>query len=102
MSDNNSGGGLGLVGVVTVVLIVLKVIGVQPVAEWHWLLVLCGPFLCAVALWVVFVALVGGVVGTGVAGAGIASWWGRRRMLKMMEKVGEEEAREAEEARGEK
>jgi len=97
MSEREGGGGLGIVGVVTVVFITLKALEVPPVASWSWGFAIFGPFLIALAFWLVLFGLIGGVLGAGAAGSGISRWFGRRRMFRMMQQVYEEEAKEAEE-----
>lgn len=56
MSRSAKSSGLGCLAVVGVVFIVLKLLEIQPVASWSWLLVLC-PFWIGLALDLVLVLL---------------------------------------------
>jgi len=95
MSDSdNGGGGLGIAGIAIVVLVTLKLAGVAPVAGWSWFFIILAPIGVALAFWIVVFGIIGGVMGTAVAGAGISSWWGRRRMRKMMAEVNAAEEKE--------
>ena len=56
MSRSAKSSGLGCFAVVGVVFIVLKLLEIQPVASWSWLLVLC-PFWIGLALDIALVLL---------------------------------------------
>jgi len=95
MSDSdNGGGGLGIAGIAIVVLVTLKLAGVAPVAGWSWFFIILAPIGVALAFWIVVFGIVGGVMGTAAAGAGLTGWWGHRRLLKMMQEVDDEETKE--------
>lgn len=56
MSNNNSSGGMGIVGVLTIIFVVLKLTGVGAVAAWSWVWVL-SPLWIGSIVWLILVGI---------------------------------------------
>lgn len=95
---SSSSGGTSIATVVMVVFVILKLTGVEPMASWSWAFVIFVPFLVSFAFAFAVIAMVVAVVGVFAGGREIGSWRGRRKMMDLMRKADEEEAREAREA----
>ena len=56
MSNNNSSGGMGIVGVLTIIFVVLKLTGVGAIATWSWVWVL-SPLWIGFIVWLILVGI---------------------------------------------
>lgn len=58
MASNSSSGGIGAAGILGIIFVCAKIFGVQPVASWDWVWVLC-PFWIGLAIFFGILAIMG-------------------------------------------
>lgn len=63
MENSTKSGGIGCLGVIGIVLIILKLLAIEPVAHWSWILVLC-PYWGPIVL-IVFLAILAVFISNG-------------------------------------
>jgi hypothetical protein len=73
--------GVSWTGLLGVVFVLLKVFGVQPVASWSWVWVLC-PFWIGLAIVLAVVVFGALVAGAAFGVAAIIDWWTARKRRK--------------------